>query len=257
MLRSFNLHNRPLHELDSSKKKLINTLNAHSFNTLKKDNYFREALQASDMLLPDGISIVLAMRLLRGEKLSKIAGADLFHHEMKRLNDINGKCFFLGSTETTLKLISERAKKEYPCLQVYSYSPPFKSIFSEEDSMAMIDAVNVVEPDVLFVGMTAPKQEKWSYQYFQHLNAGHICCIGAVFDFYAGTIKRAPGWMISAGLEWMYRLLSEPRRMWRRYLVGNSLFVIEILKEKFTASKTTKASIIQKSPKVPQDTSIN
>lgn len=256
MLRSFELYNGQLHELDSSKK-LISTLNAHSFNTLRKDSFFREALMASDMLLPDGISVVLAMRLLRGDKLRKIAGADLFHYEMQRLNNINGKCFFLGSTEKTLNLISERAKIEYPALQVYSYSPPFKPIFSEEDSMAMINAVNVVEPDVLFVGMTAPKQEKWSYQYFKHLKAGHICCIGAVFDFYAGNIKRAPGWMISIGLEWLYRLLSEPRRMWRRYLVGNSLFLIEILKEKFSTPKTNKVPVTRLSSETPPGTSIN
>ncbi|MFA6912412.1 MAG: WecB/TagA/CpsF family glycosyltransferase, partial [Proteiniphilum sp.] len=93
--------------------------------------------------------------------------------------------------------------------------------------------VNKVEPDVLFVGMTAPKQEKWTYEYFDQLRAGHICCIGAVFDFYAGTVKRAPKWMIQIGLEWFYRLIREPRRMWRRYLIGNTLFVIGILKEKF------------------------
>ena len=256
MLRSFELYNGRLHELDSSKK-LINTLNAHSFNTLRKDNFFREALQASDMLLPDGISVVLAMRLLRGQRLRKIAGADLFNYEMQRLNRSNGKCFFLGSTTKTLNLITERAKREYPGLQVYSYSPPFKPIFSEEDSKAMIDAVNLVEPDVLFIGMTAPKQEKWSYQYYQQLKAGHICCIGAVFDFYAGTIKRAPGWMIAAGLEWLFRLLSEPRRMWRRYLVGNSLFVLEILREKFLAPNNEKVTIMRRSSEMPPGSSLN
>lgn len=253
MLQSFDLYKGQLHELDSSKK-MINTINAHSFNTLKKDYFFREALEASHTLLPDGISVVLAMRLLKGIKLKKIAGADLFLYEMQRLNNINGKCFFLGSTEKTLNLITERAKKEYPGLQVYSYSPPFKTIFSEEDSKAMIDAVNQVEPDVLFVGMTAPKQEKWSYQHFQQLKAGHICCIGAVFDFYAGTVKRAPKWMISAGLEWLYRLMSEPQRMWRRYLVGNSLFVIEIIKEKFLKQKKGKVSIIRRSSEIPLGT---
>jgi N-acetylglucosaminyldiphosphoundecaprenol N-acetyl-beta-D-mannosaminyltransferase len=256
MLSNFELYNGPLIELDSSKK-LINTLNAHSYNTLKKDVFFREAIYASDMLLPDGISVVLAMRILKGEKLKKIAGADLFHYEMQRLNSINGKCFFLGSTPKTLKLITERAKREYPGIQVYSYSPPFKPVFSEEDNKAMIDAVNEVEPDVLFVGMTAPKQEKWSYQFYDELKAGHICCIGAVFDFYAGNIKRAPDWMISAGLEWLYRLLSEPRRMWRRYIIGNSLFVYEILKEKFLSSNNREAITIRNSSEMPHGTSMN
>ena len=96
----------------------------------------------------------------------------------------------------------------------------------------MIRKVNDFNPDVLFIGMTAPKQEKWAYQHFNELEAGHICCIGAVFDFYAGNIERAPGWMIDSGLEWLFRLLKEPRRMWRRYLIGNSKFIWLIIKEK-------------------------
>lgn len=232
MLQKLELYNGNLQEIQSSKL-LINTINAHSYNTLKKDTLFRQALQASDMLLPDGISVVLAMRLLKGRKIKKIAGFDLFLYEMRRVHEQRGKCFFLGSSEQTLRLIKERAQREHPDLQIYSYSPPYKPIFSEEDSRSMIEAVNKVEPDVLFVGMTAPKQEKWTYEYFDQLRAGHICCIGAVFDFYAGTVKRAPKWMIQIGLEWFYRLIREPRRMWRRYLIGNTLFVIGILKEKF------------------------
>lgn len=232
MLQKLEIYSGPLQEIQPSKK-LISTLNAHSYNTLRKDAVFRQALQASDMLLPDGISVVLAMRLLKGEKIKKIAGFDLFQYEMTRVQERGGKCFFLGSSEQTLELIKARARQEYPGLQVYGYSPPFKTLFDEEDNLAMINAVNEVEPDVLFVGMTAPKQEKWSYEYFGQLNAGHICCIGAVFDFYAGTVKRAPGWMIHIGMEWLYRLIREPRRMWRRYLIGNTQFVIGILKEKF------------------------
>ena len=97
----------------------------------------------------------------------------------------------------------------------------------------MVELINNVNPDVLFVGMTAPKQEKWTFEHFKKINAGHICCIGAVFDFYAGTVHRAPAWMISSGLEWLYRLVKEPKRMWRRYLIGNTLFVAEIIREKF------------------------
>jgi N-acetylglucosaminyldiphosphoundecaprenol N-acetyl-beta-D-mannosaminyltransferase len=96
----------------------------------------------------------------------------------------------------------------------------------------MIDAVNAVEPEVLFVGMTAPKQEKWAHQHYDQLQVGHVCCIGAVFDFYAGTVKRAPNWMIRIGMEWFYRLIKEPRRMWRRYLIGNVKFIRYILIEK-------------------------
>ncbi|MPN30391.1 N-acetylglucosaminyldiphosphoundecaprenol N-acetyl-beta-D-mannosaminyltransferase [bioreactor metagenome] len=185
------------------------------------------------MILPDGISVVLAVRLLQGKRIRKIAGDDLFRYEMQRVHSMGGKCFFLGSSETTLNLIEEKVKKDFPGLRVYSYSPPYKPEFTEEDNRAMIDVVNEVEPDVLFVGMTAPKQEKWAHEHFNRLKSGHICCIGAVFDFYAGTVQRAPVWIISAGMEWFFRLVREPRRMWRRYLIGNTLFVSGILKEKF------------------------
>ena len=158
--------------------------------------------------------------------------SDLFFYEMNRVNSIGGKCFFLGSSEETLDKIRSKAESEYPNLKFFSYSPPYKSEFNEADNNLMIDAINKVVPDVLFVGMTAPKQEKWAHQHFDELEVGHVCCIGAVFDFYAGTVKRAPNWMIQIGLEWSYRLIKEPRRMWRRYLIGNFLFVRYIIMEK-------------------------
>lgn len=236
MLQLLDIYKGSLQEIESSKK-LINTINAHSFNTYKKDPIFRQAIEECDLLLPDGISVVMALRLLKGEKIKKIAGFDLFKYEMERVNSFGGKCFFLGSTVKTLEFICNKAKSDYPELKIFCYSPPFKPNFSDEDCSLMINAINEVEPDVLFVGMTAPKQEKWAHKYFQQLNALHVCCIGAVFDFYAGTVKRAPKWMISAGLEWMYRLLSEPKRLWRRYLIGNTIFVVQILKEKLISKK--------------------
>ncbi len=232
MLKSYTLFNSQLNDINQPKV-LINTINAHSFNTVQRDVDFSKALQSSSVLLPDGISVVWAMRLLTGQKIKKIAGADLFAYEMQRLNAMNGKCFFLGSTEATLQKIRNRAAKEYPNVKIYTYSPPFKSEFSEVENKVMIDTINAVQPDTLFVGMTAPKQEKWAHQHYDELKVGHVCCIGAVFDFYAGTVKRAPHWMIKMGLEWFYRLVSEPRRMWRRYLVGNALFIGHVLSEKF------------------------
>ncbi len=231
MLQHYTLFNQPLKAINQPKA-LINTLNAHSFNNVQEDEDFQAAIQSSDVLLPDGISVVWAMRLLTGTKLKKIAGADLFIYEMERINAIGGKCFFLGSSEETLQKIQKKAAREYPNVQVYSYSPPYKPEFSENENKLMIDAVNAVEPDVLFVGMTAPKQEKWAYKHFNQLSVGHVCCIGGVFDFYAGTIKRAPNWMIQLGLEWSYRLIREPRRMWRRYLIGNTKFIASVIWEK-------------------------
>ncbi|MGC1392281.1 MAG: WecB/TagA/CpsF family glycosyltransferase, partial [Bacteroidales bacterium] len=152
------------------------------------------------------------------------------------LNKTGGKCFFLGSSDKVLKLIVQRISKEYPKIRVSSYSPPYKPVFTDEENDQMINTVNSFSPDVLFVGMTAPKQEKWAAAHFEKLNARHICSIGAVFDFYALTVRRAPAWMIRHGLEWLYRLIVEPRRMWRRYIVGNPKFIWFIIKEKFKSS---------------------
>ena len=231
-LQDFQLYRGDLSAIEGEKV-LINTLNAHSYNVSRKDAIFSEALRNSDILIPDGVSVVMALKWLNGKKLKKIAGADLFFYEMDRLQKESGSWFFLGSTETTLAKIKDRAAKEFPDVEVNTYSPPYKPEFSDEDSAAMVQAVNKVEPDVLFIGLTAPKQEKWAYKHINSINASHICCIGAVFDFYAGTINRAPQWLINIGLEWFYRLLKEPRRMWKRYLIGNVTFSYFILKEKY------------------------
>ncbi len=214
-------------------KLLINTINAHSYNTSQKDLLFQKALLNSGALIPDGISVVLAFRLLRGEKIERIAGWDLFQYEMNRLNTKGGTCFFLGSSEKTLALIKENAKREFPYIKVETYSPPYKCEFTENDNLQMITAVNKAKPDLLWIGMTAPKQEKWAYTHLKELDINcHIGTIGAVFDFYAGTVKRAPIWWQKHGLEWLYRLIKEPQRMWRRYIIGNALFIWNILKEK-------------------------
>ena len=225
------IYNKSLSDL-SDDKMLISCLNAHSFNTLQKDILFQDALHTSHIILPDGIAIVYALRFLSGFKLEKISGHMLFYYEMGKLNQRNGKCFFLGSSKSTNFLIKMRLSREYPNVKVSSYSPPFKKEFTEEDNRLMINKVNAFHPDVLFIGMTAPKQEKWAATYFDNLDAKHICCIGAVFDFYAGTCKRAPSWIIKMGFEWLHRLASEPKRLWRRYIFGNPKFIALIFKEK-------------------------
>jgi len=237
-LSDLSLFNDQLNSLPN-KKLLVNTINAHCYNIAQQDVGYAKALYSSDVLLPDGVSIVMAMRLLKNKRLFKIAGADLFYYEMNRLNINGGKCFLLGSSMNTLKLITEKAAFEFPKVKIETYSPPYKTEFSYSDNQKMLTAINNFNPDVLFVGMTAPKQEKWAFENYKKIYAGHICSIGAVFDFYAGTVKRAPDWMINFGIEWFYRLLREPRRMWRRYILGNTIFIFYIIKEKFLHFSTT------------------
>ena len=216
-------------------KLLINTINAFSYDNARKDVLFSEALQKGDVLIPDGISIVKACRFLNAKSQPKerIAGWDLFVYEMEKLNRVGGKVMFLGSSDAVLNLIRQRVAEKYPKIEVDTYSPPYKPEFSDEDNEAMISAINHSNPDLLWIGMTAPKQEKWAYTHLDRLDVHcHIGTIGAVFDFFAGTMKRAPERWQRAGLEWLYRLLSEPRRMWRRYFIGNAKFIYYIMVEK-------------------------
>ena len=217
-------------------KMLINTINAHSYNTALKDPVFAEALMNGDALIPDGASIVMACRWLKAKSqpIERIAGWDLFEYEMNRLNEKGGKCFFMGSSEKVLALIKEKAQRIYPNIIVETYSPPYKPEFCDEDNRMIIEAINNANPDLLWIGMTAPKQEKWAYTHWNELDIHcHCGTIGAVFDFFAGTVERAPLWWQKHSLEWLYRLMKEPKRMWRRYIIGNTLFIWNIFKEKY------------------------
>ena len=218
----------------SNGKILINTVNAHSFNTAQKDDLFADALRNGDYLIPDGVSIVKACKWLKAKSQPKerIAGWDLFVLEMEKLNRKGGKCFFMGSSPNVLELVKKRAASDYPNITVETYSPPYKPEFSKEDNEAIIHAINQACPDLLWIGMTAPKQEKWAFEHWDELDIHcHCGTIGAVFDFFAGTIKRAPQWWQRHSLEWLYRLMKEPKRMWRRYVLGNILFLYNITKE--------------------------
>lgn len=226
-------------------KVLINTINAHSFNTAQKDGRFAEALSKGDYLIPDGASIVKACHWLKAtsQPQERIAGWDLFTFEMQQLErksrhrlpaDNRLRVMFMGSSEKVLGLIRKRAAVDYPNLEVVTYSPPYKPSFSEDDDKAIIEAINEADPDLLWIGMTAPKQEKWTYAHWGELDIHcHVGTIGAVFDFYAGTAQRAPRWWQRHSLEWLYRLMKEPKRMWRRYVIGNPLFVFYMMKEKY------------------------
>ena len=228
-------------------KLLINTVNAHSYNTALKDTLFAEALSCGDVLIPDGVSIVKACRWIgaKSQPRERIAGWDLFDYEMNRLereseaSTAKGESpktvMFMGSSQKVLDLIVKRAAEVYPHLKVATYSPPYKPEFTDEDNRAIITAIHASNPDLLWIGMTAPKQEKWTYSHWSELDIHcHVGTIGAVFDFFAGTVARAPLWWQNHGLEWLYRLLKEPCRMWRRYILGNTLFLKNILTEKLS-----------------------
>ena len=212
------------------KKTIINTINPHSFCVAKRDKYFKEALLNSDILVPDGIGIVLACRLVLGVKIDRITGAEMHNYLLKEAEKNKLKVFYLGATKNTLGKISKKISEEHPNITFASFSPKFKPTFTEQENLEMVKIINQFSPDILFVGMTAPKQEKWSYINKENLNATIIASVGAVFDFYSGNIKRAPKWTMKIGMEWLYRFFREPKRMWKRYFINNAKFIYFVLK---------------------------
>ncbi|MET1054827.1 MAG: WecB/TagA/CpsF family glycosyltransferase [Pedobacter sp.] len=228
----YNLYTGILNDLSYTKKTVINTINQYSYCIAENDPTFKKALQDSEVLLPDGDGIVIAERILTGKKIKKISGAQLHDHFLSMLAKKKGRCFYLGSSPSTLAKIKANLDKQYPEIQAGFYSPPFKTEFTEQDNQDMINAINDFAPEVLFIGLTAPKQEKWSHDHKEAINAKVICAIGAVFDFYAGTVKRPSTMMINMKMEWLGRLVSEPKRMWRRYLYFGPIYLYHILKRK-------------------------
>lgn len=215
----------------------VNTINPHSYAESKKDTDFQTALTNSDELIPDGSGIVLAAKLLHGFDIKKIAGADLFLETMRNLENSSGRVFFLGSTESVLECINEKVSIEFPSVKVETLSPPYKNDFTNEDKQAFVQAINAFSPDVIFIGLTAPKQEKLIESISPEVSAKMISGIGAVFDFYAGTVKRPRQLWLDLHLEWLVRLLGEPRRLWRRTIVSMPIFLFDLVVEKLKGSR--------------------
>ena len=209
-------------------------LNPHSYVVALSDRLFERSLKNADWLLPDGVGIVLASKIFRNSLKKRFSGPDFFLGLNELLN-LHSDCrvFFLGSSESTLEMIVDKMLMDYPNISIAgSYSPPYKSEFSKEDNAEIIEVINSSKADILWVGMTAPKQEKWIYSNKKSLDVKFIGAIGAVFDFYAGKTPRAPKLIRKFGLEWLFRLAQEPFRLWRRTLVSVPIFFYSVCKEK-------------------------
>lgn len=210
---------------------MLACLNPHSIVVSHRDAVFQEALFAADLLVPDGVGIIAASRIGGGGIRKRITGSDIFHGVSRSLNQTGGRVFFLGSTEKNLASIRLRMVQMYPNVKIAgTYSPPFKDNFSDNDNAAMVQAVNKAKPDVLWVGMTAPKQEKWAYRHRHQLDARFIGAVGAVFDFFSGNVKRSHPLFQEFGLEWLPRLLRQPGRLWKRNLISTPKFILSIIR---------------------------
>lgn len=215
------------------KQKFLACANPHSMIVASSDPFFEQSLKNADILLPDGTGIVLACRLLKLNRLKKIAGTDFFMEFSKAANKGSRRIryFFLGSNEEVLTRISKRVQRDFPNIEVCgTYSPPFADEFTPEDNKNMLSAINKTKPDVLWVGMTAPKQEKWIYRHLSELDVHFAGAIGAGFDFFSGTKQRSSQVWIDLGLEWLPRFMKEPRRLFERNMKSTPIFLFQILK---------------------------
>jgi len=216
--------------------------NPHCIEVAIADRVYRQAMQNADIILPDGVGMVIASFILRGKIRKRITGSDIFIELSRQLNNKNGyRYFFLGSTEQKLQLICEKVKADFPNITISgSYAPPFKTEFSRDENRVMIEKINQANPDVLWIGMTAPKQEKWIYQNKNELHTACIAPVGAVFDFYIGAIKRSHPFFFKLGMEWLPRLIREPRRLWRRMFVSAPKFMIRLIKQRVKGASSVK-----------------
>lgn len=222
----------------ATRSKYFACVNPHSIETAWRDAAFTAALHDADLAVPDGVGILIASRILGGQLRQRITGSDIFWGLNSLLNERGGhSVFFLGATPETLAAIVARMGRDYPKVRVAGiYSPPFRETFSAEENAAMVQAVNAVRPDVLWIGMTAPKQEKWVRQHRDRLDVRFIGPVGAVFDFFIGRVQRSHPLFQRIGLEWLPRLLQEPRRLWRRNFVSNPSFLLRVIRARLARS---------------------
>lgn len=208
--------------------RVIGTISPNSYGIATRDEEFRAALRGADYLALDGVYFGLAATLLQGKRVRVNNGPSLFRNLMERLNADRGSAFFLGSTRETLDRMQLRAAVEWPSVRLGSFSPPFRREFTQAEDDLMVTEVNRFKPDVVFVGMTAPKQEKWAYRCRDRVSAGLIVSVGAVFDWFAGREKEIARIWWRLHLGWFVRTVRRPAIL-KRYPDIGTYFVHLVL----------------------------
>jgi N-acetylglucosaminyldiphosphoundecaprenol N-acetyl-beta-D-mannosaminyltransferase len=196
----------------------------HVVVSASRDNSYRDIINGSDLALPDGAPVAWMLRRHGFSDQRRISGPDLMLALCDRASREGLVVYCYGSTRETLAKLDRSLRSAFPNLQIMTESPPFRELSLEEDA-SVVDRINASGAGIVFVGLGCPKQERWMAAHRGQVRAVMIG-VGAAFDFHAGTVQRAPVWMRNNGLEWLHRLLSEPRRLWKRYLVTNSLFIV-------------------------------
>jgi N-acetylglucosaminyldiphosphoundecaprenol N-acetyl-beta-D-mannosaminyltransferase len=196
---------------------------------------YRAIVNAADLVTPDGMPLVWALRLFGAVDATQVRGPTLILHVLEQAASAGVAVGFYGGSQDVLRLIMDVCRVRFPGLDVaYSHAPPFRPLTESEDA-AVVRDINRSGARILFVGLGCPKQERWMSAHKGHVTAVMLG-VGAAFDFLAGVKPEAPTWMQRAGLEWCFRLASEPRRLWRRYAYHNPRFVALLLSQYLTSS---------------------
>jgi len=197
----------------------------HGVMESQRDNQLKQIHNAAGLVTPDGMPLVWVSRLMGFSRVRRVYGPDLMLALCERSVKPGYRHFFYGGAAGVPEKLAARLEARFPGLDVAgSYSPPFRALTPEEER-EIVERINAAQPDIVWVGISTPKQERWMAEHVARLNAPVLVGVGAAFDFHAGLKKQAPKWMQKSGLEWAFRLMSEPGRLWRRYLVNNPFFL--------------------------------
>jgi len=215
--------------IEAGTKKYICCTPVSSVMAAHDDKKVMDAINGAGLAVPDGMPIVWIVQLAGFPNQDRVYGPDLLTSVCGLSEKKGYSHFFYGGQPGIPERLVGNLKHQFPCLKVAgTYCPPFRPLTAEEDS-GIIDEINRNSPDIVWVGLGSPKQDLWMSEHYQKLDAKVCIGIGAAFDFHAGRVKQAPRWMQRSGLEWVYRLWQEPTRLWRRYLVGNPMFVFFLI----------------------------
>lgn len=210
-----------------SKPRLITYLNAHCVNIFFKDQGYAKILKSADLVYADGQSIVWASRLLKEPLPERISAGDFFEEFCRKCKNNSLSLYLLGSKKKVAENAAIALQKKIPDLKIAGFHHGFPS---SEQIPEILSRIKKASPDILLIGMGVPLQEKFADKYAKEIDTPVTWCVGALFEYYAGTIPHAPRWMRRIGLEWLFRLAAEPERLWKRYLFGNARFTITTLK---------------------------
>ena len=223
--RAFEIINRWRTE---GQRRYVTITNPHSVMLCRRDRAMRKATLSAGLTLPDGVGIVLAARLLGYENAGRVTGPEFMLRCCDWGREHGYRHYLYGGGEGVAEKLATRLSDAFPGMTIAGYDcPPFRALSDKEDA-GVVGRINAASPDIVWVGLGAPKQEKWMAAHVGRVRATAMIGVGAAFDFHAGMVKWAPAWIRNAGMEWLYRLIKEPRRMWRRNLDG-PLFMMRVI----------------------------